>query len=57
MTTGEIWLVPGMMYPRWMHLSNGDFHNLEADTDMGDLDADEFRAFFPNARLVDGDPQ
>lgn len=43
------WFVPGMYYPYW---SVGEHmcHNLDADTDMGDLSIQEFHLYFPNAR-------
>lgn len=54
----EYWHVPGMMYPHWS-IRDGNAHNDESDTDMGDLDEAEFHSFFPHAERIpiriDGD--
>lgn len=42
---------PGMMYPYWS-VSDGIAHNLDADTDMGDLTEEEFHQYFPAAEEV-----
>jgi hypothetical protein len=44
--TETYYFVPGMMYPLWCVDGRGDFHNLEADTDMGDLSPGEFTEMF-----------
>lgn len=58
----KYYTVPGMRHPRWV-LSQVDnypspgkttviAHNLEADTDMADMDEEEFFAMFPKAQQI-----
>lgn len=39
------YFVPGMMYPYWV-VTGDNAHNLDADTDMGDLSPLEFTEWF-----------
>lgn len=44
--------VPGMMYPYWA-VTADNAHNLDADTDMGDLTVEEFTDWLlPMARRI-----
>jgi hypothetical protein len=47
----KYWHVPGMMYPFWV-VNKNIAHNLDADTDMGDLSVKEFHLYFPHARTA-----
>jgi hypothetical protein len=52
MSSTTYYFVPGMMYPYWA-VSDDNAHNLDADTDMGDLDLSEFVEWFlPRARRI-----
>jgi hypothetical protein len=44
-TMSTFYFVPGMMYPYWI-VTDDNAHNLDADTDMGDLSVDEFTEWF-----------
>jgi hypothetical protein len=46
------YFVPGMMYPYWA-VTADNAHNLDADTDMGDLSPLEFTEWFlPRAQRI-----
>lgn len=52
MSDTTYYFVPGMMYPYWV-VSADNAHNLDADTDMGDLSPTEFVEYFlPRARRI-----
>lgn len=54
--TTTYYYVPGMMYPYWAVYVDGErdyAHNLDSDTDMGDLDVEEFTQMFGDrARVI-----
>jgi len=58
----DYFYVPGMMYPFWVTYRAENYpkegesvlvaHNLDADTDMGDLYGPEFAEMFPTAMPI-----
>jgi hypothetical protein len=55
MSDTTYYFVPGMMYPYWA-VSADNAHNLDADTDMGDLSQLEFvEMFLPRAKRITAD--